>query len=916
MQIVIKKIGLPRFQSQGLVDPDPDDVWIKKLLDFEYLHGSPSYGPLTDYGFHCPYGYKQSATGECVNKKTGQPISQDNAYKNWKSPTTIDEAVKYYKEQFLPLVQQYPMGVRERMGDYIYNTGRNPNDLLLLASGLATLDEVNSSDPQISTDLANRYKQNENKIKAILAKPDFITNIDNARDQLYRTIGSYLPKGGFSRVKYSLDNPNPTYTSAWSKRMEDLYSYKPPSKFPTFDINTGAFVSTGSQPPLVITTTTAAPSPIIQNPSAPTLQGQPAPAPNKVVISGVGKQSPSAYNAGIAPNPLGYDQEGKPVFPSGTEIPPWGVEFGKHKGQITATSPAAPQQSFNIDTWRKGMGKKFPFLDLNPNVTTTTTAPPQQNRGIDQAIIGLNALQAVGSVLQRTADRNVLDDYYSRMGRTDFQFGPVRNPLSRGTTEMNWGEMFPDQKVAVQFPGTPVAPYPYFGRMQVGALVPSIPYDLPSDQQFYNQITGTVPLETGVNLMVTGTPNQQTVDTTSEENAVETAVASGNFIAEGFSLPLDVGVFRTPGTSGSFRAPRMNGTEKHNGIDLGVAIGSNVYSVKDGVVKKIYSDGRGGKQIVIEHNDGTRSGYAHLSKHDLFSVGDPVKAGDLIGLSGNTGKSSGPHLHFTYTDATGTKLDPNEVFNFSLYASSSKKVTPEKIEEPVRTRTSTVNTEGMSKADKKLVYIREKYGVPELIADKAAEWNDQLQPYNASEIIDFTGKVKRGRFNFGSLTSREGLVIHHTAGNDDDIAEEVIGTFHKRNFPAHFVIDRQGKTYQVLGLNQQGQHIESGRKYAKEFSNLSNSNTHGVEIIGADDNSILDVQVQAAIRLAKFLGYKPYQVYSHGEVNVGHKSATEGNKVIKAIRSKYKQYKQGGEIEVSDEEIDYILANGGEIEYL
>lgn len=545
----------------------------------------------------------------------------------------------------------------------------------------------------------------------------------------------------------------------------------------------------------------------------------------------------------------------------------------------------------------------MPAQDLDKLWATTTTAGLQEEtNGLNKAIAALNALQAVGSTLERNANRNLLDDYYSRMGRTDFQFGPIRNPLSRGTTEMNWGEMFPDQKVPVQFPGTPVAPYPYFGKMQVGALIPSIPYDLPSDEQFNNQVLKTVslPSQTGVNVMVTETPEQQTT------NVENVEVAASNLIEEGFSLPLDAGAFRTPEAGGSFDAPRSSGSQKHNGIDLSVSTGSNVYSIKDGIVKKVYSDSRGGKQIVIEHNDGTRSGYAHLSKHDLFSVGDPVKAGDVIGLSGNTGTSSGPHLHFTYTDAQGNKVNPEEIFNFDEYAaktSKPKKIETEKVEAPKVKKTEVdvdVNDTGVRR--------RKSYGIPELISDKAAEWSSQVQPYTSSDIVDMTGKVKRGRFDFGDLQSRDGFIIHHTAGRGT--AADVLRTFERRNFPAHFIIDRDGNVYQTLGINKQGQHTKTGK--GKQYSHLSNANTHGVEIIAKDDDDILDVQVQATMRLAKYLGYKPYQVFSHGEINP-HKSAFEGKKVVSKIRE---MYKEGGEIEATDDEIDNILANGGVIEYL
>lgn len=95
----------------------------------------------------------------------------------------------------------------------------------------------------------------------------------------------------------------------------------------------------------------------------------------------------------------------------------------------------------------------------------------------------------------------------------------------------------------------------------------------------------------------------------------------------------------------------------HNGIDLSVPIGTPIKSPMDGVVSLVNSGGDGGNQIVIRHTNGYFTGYAHLSKQ-LVKKGDVVKRGDVIGLSGNTGKSTAPHLHLTMTDPSGAKIDP------------------------------------------------------------------------------------------------------------------------------------------------------------------------------------------------------------------------------------------------------------------
>ena len=98
----------------------------------------------------------------------------------------------------------------------------------------------------------------------------------------------------------------------------------------------------------------------------------------------------------------------------------------------------------------------------------------------------------------------------------------------------------------------------------------------------------------------------------------------------------------------------------HNGIDLAVPSGTPIKSPMPGIVETVQSGGAGGNEIIIKHINGYKTGYAHLSKV-LVTKGDEVKQGDLIAYSGNTGKSTGPHLHFTLTAPTGVKVDPQKM---------------------------------------------------------------------------------------------------------------------------------------------------------------------------------------------------------------------------------------------------------------
>lgn len=92
--------------------------------------------------------------------------------------------------------------------------------------------------------------------------------------------------------------------------------------------------------------------------------------------------------------------------------------------------------------------------------------------------------------------------------------------------------------------------------------------------------------------------------------------------------------------------PKWGGLARHTGIDLATDIGNPVYATGDGVVVEAVSDMRGyGRYIIIDHGFGYRTRYAHLDKI-LVKEGQEVRRGDNIAYSGNSGKSTGAHLHY------------------------------------------------------------------------------------------------------------------------------------------------------------------------------------------------------------------------------------------------------------------------------
>ena len=85
----------------------------------------------------------------------------------------------------------------------------------------------------------------------------------------------------------------------------------------------------------------------------------------------------------------------------------------------------------------------------------------------------------------------------------------------------------------------------------------------------------------------------------------------------------------------------------HNGIDWANALGTPIRAAGSGRVVHIESQiGNYGKFLIVRHDDGFQTLYAHLSSFDV-GVGDFVYQGDILGRMGNTGRSTGPHLHFS-----------------------------------------------------------------------------------------------------------------------------------------------------------------------------------------------------------------------------------------------------------------------------
>lgn len=166
----------------------------------------------------------------------------------------------------------------------------------------------------------------------------------------------------------------------------------------------------------------------------------------------------------------------------------------------------------------------------------------------------------------------------------------------------------------------------------------------------------------------------------------------------------------------------------HQGLDISLKTGDPIYATFDGKVRFSKAAGNYGNLIIIRHNNGLETYYAHLSQRDV-EVGDWVVAGQQIGLGGSTGRSTGPHLHFEVR-YKGQSFDPERLIDFqtgnlrraelllkrrhfSIYAKYEQdfdaEVEVEKIEEAERKAAAAVQYHTVRSGDM-LGTIARKYG--------------------------------------------------------------------------------------------------------------------------------------------------------------------------------------------------------------
>ncbi|AXK33408.1 M23 family peptidase [Streptomyces armeniacus] len=140
-----------------------------------------------------------------------------------------------------------------------------------------------------------------------------------------------------------------------------------------------------------------------------------------------------------------------------------------------------------------------------------------------------------------------------------------------------------------------------------------------------------------------------------EEQRAARAAEAKRAAISGYVSPIEGSYVSTPYGAGG----GMWSSGTHTGVDFHASSGTSVRSVAAGEVVEAGWGGAYGNNVVVKHSDGTYTQYGHLSSVEV-SVGQSVTSGEQIGLSGNTGNSNGPHLHFEARSGPdyGSDIDP------------------------------------------------------------------------------------------------------------------------------------------------------------------------------------------------------------------------------------------------------------------
>ncbi|MDT0608151.1 M23/M56 family metallopeptidase [Croceitalea rosinachiae] len=206
---------------------------------------------------------------------------------------------------------------------------------------------------------------------------------------------------------------------------------------------------------------------------------------------------------------------------------------------------------------------------------------------------------------------------------------------------------------------------------------------------------------------------------------------------------------------GPAKSPFTNEMEFHQGIDLVASTGKDVKASANGTVKVSSLGFNNGNYILLEHENGYLTKYMHLNDR-VAKVGDQVKSGDVIGHVGNTGKSTGPHLHFEISKS-GKSLNPESLIPFkSLKKAIETKKPPAK--KSVKTYKKIELLITKSTSNEKLEEIKKDLATDDIDFSYTVVHNDKDEIIQID--VNVSGKGKNGeKFNssYSSSDSENGI---------------------------------------------------------------------------------------------------------------------------------------------------------------
>lgn len=102
-------------------------------------------------------------------------------------------------------------------------------------------------------------------------------------------------------------------------------------------------------------------------------------------------------------------------------------------------------------------------------------------------------------------------------------------------------------------------------------------------------------------------------------------------------------------------------TTPHTGVDIALPYGANVYAPDEGLITRVYENAKIGKAVIMRTKQGYQYIFGHLSDNSKVRVGERVHMGEVLGLVGSTGNSTGNHLHLGAINTSGAFIDPGQL---------------------------------------------------------------------------------------------------------------------------------------------------------------------------------------------------------------------------------------------------------------